>query len=153
MKAKTQKVDSTRHASAMLEPLIRMCREKYGLQADVVRRLNARMAAPVAPVNVSRWLHEDPAMRVEPLMGMGLLLLEVAREIASERPDVDAGRSYLLRHSRSNQWFVEGRLTTAEYRTSPLLAEATSVTGRVLLQYGARDGMVGKWHVVEKGDR
>jgi hypothetical protein len=34
--------------------------------------------------NIERWLHEDPEKRTQPLLGVGLLLVEIGNEYIAE---------------------------------------------------------------------
>ncbi len=52
--------------------------------SDLTERLSKKTRRKWAIQKVMSWLHPDPAKRHQPLLGAGLLLLEVGKELMAE---------------------------------------------------------------------
>lgn len=76
---------TTKRANAELEPLITFAAENRGTIAEVRRRLDKATKKQWDPDIVANWLHKDPKKRTMPLFGVGLLLVEIGREIMAEK--------------------------------------------------------------------
>jgi hypothetical protein len=68
---------ATEKSNEFLAPVIEGTREFFGSQTTLTELLSRRIGAPVSRHSVNRWLHDDPAKRQVPYLGVGLLLREV----------------------------------------------------------------------------
>lgn len=66
-------------ADEALQPLIEYAKENPGTITKLAARLSELTGATQYRQNIGEWLHPDPAKRIEPRFGMGLLLLDVYR--------------------------------------------------------------------------
>jgi hypothetical protein len=64
-----------------VEELIAYSQSKRGRIAEILRRFNAMIATPVRRQVFERWLKQDRANRVEPMLGAGLILLRVFEDL------------------------------------------------------------------------
>ncbi len=75
---------TTRLANDALAPLVAHRRKADRFVTDLTERLSKRTRKKWAIQKVMSWLHPDPKRRHQPLLGAGLLLLEVGRELIAE---------------------------------------------------------------------
>jgi hypothetical protein len=73
-----------------LDPLAKWCQRTQGGMALVLRELNRRTGEPQFRSNLQLWLHEDPAKRTQPRLGLGLALLEIWADIKARKVQVAA---------------------------------------------------------------
>ena len=66
-----------RLASDALAPLIQFANAHPGTFERIAQRLATETGTVQYRQNVEGWLHENPKLRVEPRLGMGLLLLSL----------------------------------------------------------------------------
>lgn len=80
MSDETKQDIGERRWAAELRPVLKMA-ETRGFVAELVRELN-RVSAPKVWMRqqVDRYLHPDPAKRIEPLAGIGLVFLYAAQQ-------------------------------------------------------------------------
>ena len=64
-----------------LGPLIKFVHAKRGNLTLVVKKLNRRTSDPWLRQEVENWLREDPKKRREPLLGVGLVLLDLSEKL------------------------------------------------------------------------
>lgn len=69
----------------VLDKLAEHAKAARGNLADIQRRFAALTGKQVGHVTMLRWLRENRDERVEPLLGAGLALIEVWRQIDAER--------------------------------------------------------------------
>jgi hypothetical protein len=84
MKAKNGTKTPKQRSDEFLEPLVRAA-DEYGAKEKLREAMEERTGEPVARERIERWLHRDPARRQQPLLGNGLLLMEVFEKINSKR--------------------------------------------------------------------
>jgi hypothetical protein len=78
MKTKPQPPDAARDASvAHLRPIFDGLGGNYGAKTKLLQLLNEQPGPKISRHQIARWLCNDPAMRVEPHLGYGLLLRKV----------------------------------------------------------------------------
>lgn len=58
-----------------IERIMRWRTQTHGNGAKLVRRMEELCGHPINRQEVESWLHEDPAKRVEPRLGNGMLLI------------------------------------------------------------------------------
>jgi hypothetical protein len=76
---------TTARANRALQHIIKYCAENRGTMTDIQREFNRRTKQDLGHLPFVRWLHQDPAKRTEPLLGTGLLLIEVGNKIIEKR--------------------------------------------------------------------
>lgn len=69
-------------ANNTLAPIIRHCERERGAKSELHRRLNRVLDEPVTYRSVCRWLEPDEKKRVEPLLGVGLVLISTFKAMA-----------------------------------------------------------------------
>ncbi len=85
MKSRSNKDPLTiKLANDALAPLVEHRRKTDRFVTDLTERLSKRTRKKWAIQKVMSWLHPDPKRRHQPLLGAGLLLLEVGRELMAE---------------------------------------------------------------------
>lgn len=79
MSDETKQDIGERRWAAELRPVLKMA-ETRGFVAELVRELN-RVSKPKVWMRqqVDRYLHPDPAKRIEPLAGIGMVFLDAAK--------------------------------------------------------------------------
>lgn len=77
-------VVTTRVANRELEPIIRHVRAKKGGVVRMLKALNRRTRKNWQRANLERWLATDPEKRIQPLFGVGLLLVQIGKAIIAE---------------------------------------------------------------------
>ena len=80
---KNVKQTSGEASATALEPLIAFAEANRGTYAKISQVLTARIGETQHRQNVRSWLHTDPAKRVEPRFGIGLMLLEIGAELGA----------------------------------------------------------------------
>lgn len=82
---------TTARANKELEPLIEFAAKNRGTVYEVRRRLCKRTRKTWHADNVAKWLHKDPKKRGQPLLGVGLMLVEIGDEIMRENAKLKCG--------------------------------------------------------------
>lgn len=144
-------MNSTEHANKLLAPIIRRCAAVRGTKSEITRRMAALVSDAPDDASVGRWLDADAKTRVEPSLGIGLLLLEVGREVIAGHGTVDkplAGRVYLLRHRFDQKWCASDE-PMVTHKSTPLKREAHQFHAADLERYQVRNGRLGDWDLVE----
>lgn len=80
-------------ADVALASLIKHTNEVVGSKAELTRRMSAALGYSVARQVVDGWVHPDPAKRVEPKLGLGLILLREAAKMTKTKAIIDLGRT------------------------------------------------------------
>lgn len=75
---------TTKIANKQLEPIIKFAHANRGTINALQQRLTKRTKKQWRRENIERWLHEDPDKRTQPLLGVGLLLVEIGNEYIAE---------------------------------------------------------------------
>lgn len=68
-------------ADTALGPLIEHVNKTPGAKADLTRRMEAILGYEIARQVVEGWVHPEPDRRVEPKLGLGIILLRVASDM------------------------------------------------------------------------
>ncbi len=85
MKSRSNKDPVTiKLANDALAPLVAHRRKTARFVTDLTERLSKKTKRKWAIQKVMSWLHPDPSKRHQPLLGPGLLLLQVGKELMSE---------------------------------------------------------------------
>lgn len=84
MKAKQLNDVGTRRWEAEIQPVLEATKMR-GFVMELVRELD-RVSAPRTWMRqqVYRYLHSDPAKRIEPLAGIGMVFLDAAKRVAKK---------------------------------------------------------------------
>jgi hypothetical protein len=69
----------------VLDALSKHVHKERGNLADVIKRFHEITGKTVHHPTMLRWLHRDRKQRTEPLLGTGLVLMEIWRNIQRER--------------------------------------------------------------------
>lgn len=84
----------TRKANDALQPIVDFCAENRGAMTEIQREFEKRTKQAWNRMNFSRWLHQVPDKRTEPLLGAGLVLIEIGNKVmekhrqkAAKQPD------------------------------------------------------------------
>ena len=73
-----------------ITPVIKFCASNRGAIARIHELYQKALGKPISRVNIERWLNKDPARRIQPLHGSGMLLLNVANKVmAMDRGKID----------------------------------------------------------------
>ncbi len=75
-------------ADKALKPLIRFTEKTPGAVARITERLTKLLGKKAYRQEVEVWLHPDPAKRIQPRFGKGLLLLQAGRDVMPKKGDV-----------------------------------------------------------------
>lgn len=70
-----------------LKGLIEHCHKNPEARAEVLRRMNKRLAKPITRVSLFSWLHHQPSKRSQPIGGALLMLQSVWEGLQAERGD------------------------------------------------------------------
>lgn len=76
-----------------LQPLIDFVNAENGRKAQLARLLGEAMGTEVHRQLVEGWVHPDPNKRVEPRMGLGIILLRVGGEMMGHRRPLNLGNT------------------------------------------------------------
>jgi len=68
---------SVKVANKQLAPLIKFVHNNRGTINNLTKILSRRCGRKIRRENLERWLHQDPTKRTQPLLGVGLLLVEI----------------------------------------------------------------------------
>ena len=81
MKARTESTDAERKAvEEFLKPIADATRDIYGSRIRLTECLSALVGAEIARQTVQRWLTDDTEKRMEPKLGIALLLMKAFRQ-------------------------------------------------------------------------
>lgn len=83
---------TTRIANERLKELIEFTQNTHGSIKEITKRLSKRTKKQWNRENVERWLHKDPEKRSQPLLGVGILLIQIGRELIAEHNRCHADR-------------------------------------------------------------
>lgn len=83
--SKTKLTETSKRANKALLGVVTYCATNAGSYGEAVKWLTKRTGRTQFIQNVHQWLHPDPAKRVEPRFGMGLLLLDFLESHATNR--------------------------------------------------------------------
>lgn len=70
---KTAKEEANEALSALIEAV----NGDFGAKTELAQKISAETGQEVPRQRIQLWLHPDPEKRVEPMLGMGLLLLRI----------------------------------------------------------------------------
>ena len=77
---------STMFAEDHLEPIRAFVHGNHGRLTQLTNRMREKTSTPITRQAVSRWLHQDPAKRQEPKLGIAIIMEEAARELQTSTP-------------------------------------------------------------------
>lgn len=89
---KAEKLDTKAVANEALAPLIEHCNKTVGSKAELAKKMSEALDYNVHRQIAEGWVHADPAKRVEPKLGLGLVLLRIGGEMMGERKPLQIGR-------------------------------------------------------------
>jgi hypothetical protein len=92
MKSDT-KLDSKDVSNTALAPLIEHCNKVVGSKAELAERMSTALGYKVHRQIAEGWVHPDPAKRVEPKLGLGLVLLRIGGEMMGVKKPLHLGRT------------------------------------------------------------
>lgn len=72
-------------AADAVERIVVAGRKTPNLYVKIAQRMTTRSGEQFHRQEVAAWLHEDAAKRIEPRLGAGLLLLDVATKLLARR--------------------------------------------------------------------
>lgn len=76
------KTSSKQLTDDALAPVLRwLDTQPHGTRATLLQRLNKRLSVPLDRSSFDRYLRREPLKRMEPRLGLGLLLLEEWRKM------------------------------------------------------------------------
>lgn len=87
------KLDSKDVSNTALAPLIEHCNRVVGSKAELAERMSASLGYKVHRQIAEGWVHPDPAKRVEPKLGLGLVLLRIGGEMMGVKKPLHLGRT------------------------------------------------------------
>ncbi len=76
---------TSEYASAALQPIIKYIHAHKGTLAEIQREAERLSGRKFSHTQIGPYFHKDPSRRHEPLLGMGLLLLEAARNVIGDK--------------------------------------------------------------------
>jgi hypothetical protein len=79
---------------AVLEPIVAFAKDNRGFVSELTRRLARSCVTdrPISTMHVGAWLRADPEERVQPRLGMGLILIDAATKLMAEWPGRENGK-------------------------------------------------------------
>lgn len=80
---KTTSPEAASHAALLF--LIEHAQKNRGTIIELADVLSARTGQKIYRQYVEKWLHPDAAVRVEPKLGVGLMLIEEGRKLTGKR--------------------------------------------------------------------
>ena len=72
------------YTSEAVDPIVRYIHKHRGTMAKIQREAERLSGLKFAHTQIGPYFHKDPAKRTEPRLGMGLLLIEAARNVIGE---------------------------------------------------------------------
>jgi len=91
MKTKTKKQkavevsEAKKRSDAALKPLVLFAQKNPGTITRIAEGLTRLTGQTQYRQNVGEWLHPDPARRVEPKLGIGLLLIDLGEKYRGKK--------------------------------------------------------------------
>ena len=79
-----KKITSERAAAKALKSLIAFAHNNRGTVIELAAALSLRTGTKIYRQYVEKWLHIDAAVRIEPKLGIGLLLIQEGRTLMSK---------------------------------------------------------------------
>lgn len=76
---KSKRTNTTEIANEVIGPAIDYAAKNRGTMGALAERLSARLGYKVHRQLVQGWLHPDPERRIEPKLGLGLVILAECR--------------------------------------------------------------------------
>lgn len=99
-----------------LQPLIDFVNSEPGRKAELTRRMADELGSPVHRQLVEGWVHPTPDKRVEPRMGLGIILLRVGGIMMGSRRPLNLGVA--IKHARKNNGAANGEVKAKRPRKS-----------------------------------
>jgi len=85
---KKRKLDTSNVASEVLDFLIDYAASTRGAEIELAARLSKRIGKPVFRQQVQGWLNPDPKKRIEPKLGVGLLMISEGNQMITDQTGV-----------------------------------------------------------------
>lgn len=84
-KTKTKQIDLEQQKLRLLYPIINYAKDHHGFVSELTRRLTKLCPnRPLATAHVGAWLRHDESQRVQPRLGIGLILIEEGTKLMNE---------------------------------------------------------------------
>lgn len=84
-------MNTTHVSETALAPLIKYCNENPGAKSELALKMTEAVGYTIQRQVVEGWMHKDPEKRVEPKLGMGIVLMRVGGIMLGTRRPLNLG--------------------------------------------------------------